>query len=241
MVPTATFACITLGTIAHCAAVTFKGFVNTALQTTTQAIHRTEGTLMAVLGSAVFVSWNTSRRVAGHLQNCLHFTRAVHAALFPAPRTRISTGKVFAGSVGTEGQRFFTIFGECVRVVGSLSAASAQVDVAYCPCEAAAVEGRQRRGLRPVGWCRLPAERGDEAAAAAQYIVYQVALVDDDGEPGEEEWGWSPEYWSLFLARDFSSIRKQVGGANDPTLCRALGAWTDAIRVRSVGDVVELV
>ncbi|KAJ9457802.1 Adenylate cyclase [Diplonema papillatum] len=221
-VPNATFASVTLEMFDHCAAVgSFQRAAGQTLQTTVQAINKTDGTLMTLLGNAVFVSWNASRRVTAHVQNSFHFTRLVRRSVSSRLRTHISSGKVYAGSVGTEGQRFFTVFGGCVELTRSLAGPSVNVGAIFCPHSPGYIEGRQRADLRPIGWCRLPVHHDD----ATDYIVYQVSLQDDESDEGASDWGWSPEYWRLFIARDFVAIRRKFQECDDATLQHALSAW----------------
>ncbi|KAJ9443996.1 hypothetical protein DIPPA_51837 [Diplonema papillatum] len=233
VIANATVASVTLAMLDHNTPVDkFRKVADAALESAVQGINKTEGTLMTVLGNAVFISWNASRRVPGHFQNCLHFTRSIHREVSSRLRTHISSGRVLAGSVGTEGQRFFTVFGECIGLARSLAASAVHVDALYCPYDSSAIEGRQRRTLRPVGWCRLPADYDE----TTQFIVYQVALqqdgLDENFQRIREDWGWSPEYWSLFLCRDFSSIRKRLADDADPALQRAIAAWTNVSALR---------
>ncbi|KAJ9442959.1 Adenylate cyclase [Diplonema papillatum] len=228
-VPHATFAALTLEMSDRDWALdAFQRAVDSALQTAVQAINKTEGTLMTVLGHSVFASWNaSSRRVPGHVQNSFHFTRLLRPNCHAEFRCHVSSGKVKAGTVGTDGQKFFTVFGGCVGLACSLAAAPTDVPAVYCP-HAGVIEGRQRAGLRPVGWCRLPEFYGE----AGEYVVYQIEQPGDvlrseefDGAAGVDascDWGWSPEYWQLFLSRDLASIRQKLAAHDDATLRRVL-------------------
>ncbi|KAJ9443990.1 Adenylate cyclase [Diplonema papillatum] len=232
VVQNATVASVTLGMHDDDAAVdAFQRATDDALATTMQAINQTEGTLMSVVGNAVFVSWNASRRVLGHFQNSLHFTRVVQRNVPRRVHTHISSGKIFAGTVGTEGQKFLTVFGGCVGLTRQLEAVSSalQARAVYCRHMASVIEGRQRNLLRPIGWCRFQAI--DDRAE--RFIVYEVALRENDreGQAAESGWGWSPEYWSLFLNGEYDAIRRRLEGVDDPTLLCALSerntAWAD--------------
>ncbi|KAJ9457801.1 Receptor-type adenylate cyclase A [Diplonema papillatum] len=218
-IPNATFASVTLEMFDHNAAVgSFQRAADQTLQTTVQAINKTDGTLMTLLGNAVFISWNASRRVTAHIQNSFHFARLVHRSVSSRLRTHISSGKVYAGSVGTEGQKFFTVFGGCVGLARALAVSPVNVGAIFCPHSPGYIEGRQRANLRPIGWCRLPVHYDD----ATDYIVYQVSSQDDESDEGASDWGWSPEYWRLFIARDFVAIRRKFQECDDATLQHAL-------------------
>eukprot|EP00659_Diplonema_papillatum_P005231 gene5231-7977_t len=140
-VPSATFASLTLDGLDHKAPIAvFQEAVDDALVIAVQAINKTEGNLVTVLGNTVFASWNASRRVLGHFQCSVHFSRLVDRAMPGRSRTQISTGSVFAGTVGTEGQRVITVFGGCVGLAFTVDTSDVNVRAVYCPHASQVIE-----------------------------------------------------------------------------------------------------
>ncbi|KAJ9467251.1 Adenylate cyclase [Diplonema papillatum] len=156
-VPSATFASLTLDGLDHKAPIAvFQEAVDDALVIAVQAINKTEGNLVTVLGNTVFASWNASRRVLGHFQCSVHFSRLVDRAMPGRSRTQISTGSVFAGTVGTEGQRVITVFGGCVGLAFTVDTSDVNVRAVYCPHASQVIEGVSGIGAP----CGLPQKSG---------------------------------------------------------------------------------
>ncbi|KAJ9435601.1 Adenylate cyclase [Diplonema papillatum] len=106
-------------TIAVCRVIDTEGSVfeacNQVIRCASDAALLTDGSVLSMCGSHVFVAWNTVRNVKLHASAALQFAgemqnRCRHASV----RVGIATGQVQFGNVGTVAKRFSIVIGKTV-------------------------------------------------------------------------------------------------------------------------------
>ena len=102
--------------------------LNAALVKTMASLERSDGKIITVLGSAVYMGWNVLQACCSHTEKAFRFVGLITKN---SGETRIrcgisSGGRVMAGKIGTRGQGFFTAIGVPMR----------QCSWLLCRCEA---------------------------------------------------------------------------------------------------------
>ncbi|KAJ9443989.1 hypothetical protein DIPPA_25168 [Diplonema papillatum] len=136
------------------------------------------------------------RRVIDHVETSFRFCRLAHSSLSANASVCLSTSSITTGSVGTQDQRFLTVFGPCVQVVHMLAPTVAALEhpAVYCPCTTHVVDGRLRKMLLPIEkWSFL-----ERREAPQQFVIYEVDFNYDermnDGMHTQSESCWSDAY-----------------------------------------------
>lgn len=159
--------------------------LNSYYETTIHAIHQTEGTIVDIIGDAIFAIWNAPELQPDHqarmVQAALLFQQNVkqfngRQGSF-ALRTRVGlhTGEVVVGNVGSSEHFDYAAIGESVNLASRLEGLNKQLgtDVLMTRAAVPAVNGPWR--LRPVGRFRF---KGFSQVAE---VVEFIAVADPPG------------------------------------------------------------
>eukprot|EP01064_Diplonema_japonicum_P020454 TRINITY_DN298_c1_g1_i1.p1 TRINITY_DN298_c1_g1~~TRINITY_DN298_c1_g1_i1.p1 ORF type:complete len:961 (+),score=266.83 TRINITY_DN298_c1_g1_i1:53-2935(+) len=107
--------------------------VGEAMGTLFTQMERTQGTVVSVVGSSVYLAWNTTRKCTAHVENSLQFVLfaqrqsisfAVSSSGVKGLQVGLCTGHALMGHVGTSSKRFVNVMGKCVDTAGRLSRAT---------------------------------------------------------------------------------------------------------------------
>ena len=135
--------------------------LNKYYETTIRCIHQTEGTVVDIIGDAIFAIWNAPEAQPDHREKMLqaavlfqenvkHFNGRELA--FPL-RTRVGlhTGEVVVGNVGSSEHFDFTAIGENVNLASRLEGLNKQLGTDILLTRAAIPEAQSAWALRPLG------------------------------------------------------------------------------------------
>eukprot|EP01060_Flectonema_neradi_P032606 TRINITY_DN5218_c2_g2_i1.p1 TRINITY_DN5218_c2_g2~~TRINITY_DN5218_c2_g2_i1.p1 ORF type:complete len:756 (+),score=96.25 TRINITY_DN5218_c2_g2_i1:73-2340(+) len=182
--------------------------INTALGKAIGCLERAEGSIISVIATTITIGWNTARQCVAHFEGALRFTSLMYSIFASSDEISIGicSGTVRCGSIGTQGQRFVTVFGPCVSMSHLLCQASEDLGTfALCACVP-----NPFPLLRPVSsWSGV-----DLLGAVTVYEIrsdkLKQVLSDKIPEPSKAplltEWGWSNSYREAFEAGDWQTI-----------------------------------
>ena len=196
----------------------FRRLVDSAFEKAIVCLERTDGKIISVLSSSIVVGWNTTTNVSDHFRCGLRYVLLMYEA-FLSPGDiymGVSSGRIQCGKVGTESQRFVTVFGSCVNICGLLCQASHDLNVfalcTNCPTHFP---------FRPVdNWFLNEHERT---------IVYEIDVSRLKGWFCAEErfykikdkdnvrwgWGWGSDYVEAFDRGDWETINEQMSSDDE--------------------------
>jgi adenylate cyclase len=180
--------------------------LNAYYETTIRCIHKTDGTIVDIIGDAIFAIWNAPELQPDHqekmLQAALAFQQNVTnfngKAGSLALRTRVGlhTGEVVVGNVGSTEHFDFTAIGENVNLASRLEGLNKQLNTDVLLTPAALPANTENYSLRPVGKFQF---KGFENFVAV------VELVVNAGSP-EQTKPWRDSFaaaLSLFAQKNF--------------------------------------
>eukprot|EP00754_Rhynchopus_humris_P049138 Rhum_TRINITY_DN8215_c0_g1::Rhum_TRINITY_DN8215_c0_g1_i1::g.26790::m.26790 len=186
------------------------------------SLERTEGSVVSVVGTAVYSAWNTLRPCAGHSEQAYRFVKLLRNARPDAAdvfNVGAAAGTVIYGSVGTQVQKFITTFGPCVSLSNVLSLAAHTLRVVGLYCSV--VPGRENtldifHNARPIDTITLK-KTVEESIPVTVYELrtpYEERPILCDGAIRElltssTDWGWSPDYKKAYAERDHQTIDEQ--------------------------------
>ncbi|HEX7652897.1 MAG TPA: adenylate/guanylate cyclase domain-containing protein, partial [Verrucomicrobiae bacterium] len=184
--------------------------LNAYYETTIRCIHQTDGTIVDIIGDAIFAIWNAPETQPDHrekmlaaalafLQNVTQFNGKQGSF---ALRTRVGlhTGEVVVGNVGSTEHFDFTAIGENVNLASRLEGLNKQLGTDVLLTPAALPREVVAYSLRPVGKFRF---KGFENT------VEVIELVVNAGSPAETR-GWRDQFAAAlqgFQRRDWAGAQ----------------------------------
>jgi adenylate cyclase len=159
--------------------------LNAYYETTIRCIHKTDGTIVDIIGDAIFAIWNAPELQPDHqekmLQAALAFQQNVTnfngKAGSLALRTRVGlhTGEVVVGNVGSTEHFDFTAIGENVNLASRLEGLNKQLGTDVLLTPAALPTATEKYSLRPVGKFQF---KGFEHYVAVIELVVNVGTPE---------------------------------------------------------------
>ena len=156
-----------------------KGHLDSFLGLLLTSLERTEGKVVSLSSTSVYVGWNTSFKCQRHLENSFHFIYLIDSwrqdllaknNVLLGVHAGVSNGSVYCGTVGTKTQRFVTVIGECLKVVEHLCLTAACVRAV---CLFASLDSSQVEELQH---CLLPFKRSELLPIPARFpeMIYEL-------------------------------------------------------------------
>ena len=205
--------------------------INHSLGKCINCMERTEGSIVTVLSRTIVIGWNTVRPLSAHVHNCLTFASLMFAT-FSTPGgvfIGISSSSVSCGRVGTNVQKFITVFGSCVNMSVLLCQASCDIQT-FALCATTPLDHLISR----------PIDRWHQYGT--ETVIYEIRIEkmkdwissmarrqeNNKSLPplaNDVEWGWGFDYINAFNTYDWETIVECMAPSDT-----VLGTVADMIR-----------
>ncbi len=159
--------------------------LNAYYETTIRCIHKTDGTIVDIIGDAIFAIWNAPELQPDHqekmLQAALAFQQNVtnfngkQGSLALRTRVGLHTGEVVVGNVGSTEHFDFTAIGENVNLASRLEGLNKQLGTDVLLTPAALPAATENYSLRPVGKFQF---KGFESFVEVVELVVNAGSVE---------------------------------------------------------------
>ncbi|KAJ9459468.1 Adenylate cyclase [Diplonema papillatum] len=196
-----------------------------ALDIISSVLQRTNGTILAVMDCTIFIGWNTVYPCSSHLESAIGFTQLLDAESLGVAgcfRMGITTGTFFVGSVVISDRQFMNIFGSTIPLIPILVQAAESFSTAAMFASLSSTQDLKNNYhsvIRPVLEARAPLQ----LRLPSSFTIYQIrsgTLASGPfAQPGEEEWAWSPAYWTAYEACNADELHRHADG--DKAVTRA--------------------
>eukprot|EP01064_Diplonema_japonicum_P027284 TRINITY_DN3922_c0_g2_i1.p1 TRINITY_DN3922_c0_g2~~TRINITY_DN3922_c0_g2_i1.p1 ORF type:complete len:786 (+),score=136.83 TRINITY_DN3922_c0_g2_i1:67-2424(+) len=193
--------------------------VNEDLCRILQYLERSGGTVLVLLGGALSVAWNVSRKCITHFESAMRWTNLSHKLRKKGLVLGIASGQVVSGTFGTANQRFLSSLGGCVTLCGVVTAAASEFGVfsVYGSFSVdpffASFKADLKAFLRPMDTWFL------SSTPTAPITIYEIAPLRFETEgfaaggskPAETGFHWSGKFWTAFTKKDWQTILDHSG------------------------------
>ena len=187
------------------------------------AVQMTNGSVMAMMGTAVSIGWNVSKGCSAHVEQSMWFVTQVHQACVRSHGVHVfvglSHGPVLSGNVGMSGQRFMTSAGPCV-VLSRLLATSAMELECMCLFASLLQDESPTEAFRLQEDLTRTVDHWQVAEPAQTLHVFEVnakatmhtdvRVEDVEGVVPSKCWG--EEYEEAYEAKDLDKLHKLAVG-----------------------------
>jgi len=153
--------------------------LNSYYETTIRAIHQTEGTVMDIIGDAIFAVWNAPEPQRDHREKMLQAAQLFQlnvkefngkqGSIPLHTRVGLHTGEVVVGNVGSSEHFDYTAVGENVNLASRLEGLNKQLGTDVLMTRAAIPPGDGPWRLRPVGKFRF--KGFDNVVEVVEFLV----------------------------------------------------------------------
>ena len=216
-----------------------SSIINTTLSKAINCIERSEGSIVSVIATTMTIGWNTVKQCVSHYEGALRFTSLMDSVFNISEQVAIgiSSGSIQCGNVGSQDQRFVTVFGPCVSMCGLLCQASQDIGAFALCCNVPTSFPL----LRPVGtWNNVMGDSG-------RITIYEIRLeklkqslsgkvqAESPGCQQQSEWGWCGYYREAFHSNDWETIDSNRD-PNDTVLQRVSEMMRNDTSLRVVFD-----